>query len=208
MTSERDPTVLPAGLPVPRDDGAARHLPGASLPALDLPAHDGSLVNLARVADEPRTVVYVYPRMGRPGEAPLSDDWDLIPGARGCTPQACAFRDHHAELAAAGAAVFGLSTQDAAAQREAAARLHLPFRLLCDADLAFAGALRLPTFSVAGATLLKRLTLVVRDAHVEHAFYPVFPPDAHAGEVLRWLRAHPLGQPSDGSSSSASEFMQ
>lgn len=177
---------------MPIDDGGARHLIGAALPDLALLATTGTDVRLARAGSLPRTVVYAYPRTGRPGEAPLVEDWDLIPGARGCTPEACAFRDHHAELATAGANVFGLSTQDRAYQQEAAHRLHLPFALLSDLDLRFTRALRLPTFEAAGRTLLKRLTLVIRDAHVEHVFYPVFPPDANAREVLRWLTDHPV----------------
>lgn len=136
-----------------------------------------------------RTVVYAYPRTGRPDEPSLSDDWDLIPGARGCTPESCAFRDHHGELLAAGACVFGLSTQSSAYQREAVERLRLPFALLSDADLRFTTALALPTFQAAGQTLLRRLTLVLRGGRVEHVFYPVFPPDRHAEEVVAWLSA-------------------
>jgi peroxiredoxin len=139
-----------------------------------------------------RLVLYAYPRTGRPGEVPLTPEWDLIPGARGCTPESCAFRDHAAELSAARAEVAGLSTQDSDYQREAAERLHLPFPLLSDADLELTRALVLPTFTVAGQVLLKRHTLVVRDGSVEHVFYPVFPPDEHAAEVLEWLRAHPI----------------
>jgi peroxiredoxin len=139
-----------------------------------------------------RLVLYAYPRTGRPGENPLTPDWDLIPGARGCTPESCGFRDHAAELRAAGAEVAGLSTQDSSYQNEAAERLHLPFQLLSDADLELTRALNLPTFTVAGQELLKRFTLVVREGSIEHVFYPVFPPDEHAGEVLEWLRAHPL----------------
>jgi peroxiredoxin (alkyl hydroperoxide reductase subunit C) len=135
-------------------------------------------------------IVYAYPRTGVPGEDPLVPDWDAIPGARGCTPESCGFRDHHAELLAAGAsAVFGLSTQDAGYQREAAKRLRLPFALLSDEDLELTKALRLPTFDAGGQTLLKRFTLVVADARLEHVFYPVFPPDGHAREVVDWLRA-------------------
>jgi peroxiredoxin len=142
-----------------------------------------------------RLVLYAYPRTGRPGEDPLTPDWDLIPGARGCTPESCAFRDHAAELRTAGAEVAGLSTQDPDYQREAAERLHLPFPLLSDAGLELTRVLDLPTFTVAGQVLLKRFTLVVREGRIEHVFYPVFPPDEHAAEVLEWLRAHPL--PSD-----------
>jgi peroxiredoxin len=182
-----DPLELPPDLPAPPDDGGADHLAGASLPGLALPATDGRLVRLDEPGAAPRTVVYAYPRTGRPGERPLVPDWDLIPGARGCTPEACAFRDHHAELAALGAEVYGLATQATPYQREAVERLHLPFALLSDAELGLTRALRLPTFEVGGQTLLKRLTLVVRDGRVEHVFYPVFPPDAHAREVAGWL---------------------
>ena len=182
-----DPMVLPAGLPEPVDDGAADHLTGASVPSIPLAATDGCAVDVASLAG--RTVVYAYPWTGRPGEPLLSDDWDAIPGARGCTPETCGFRDHHAELADAGAAVLGLSTQGIEHQRELAGRLALPFPILSDADLALTNALRLPTFEVAGLTLLKRLTLVASNGRIEHVFYPVFPPDSHAAEVLAWLRA-------------------
>jgi peroxiredoxin len=187
-----DPNALPRDLPAPEDDGAARHLPGAAVPALALPATDGRAIALATAGDLPRTVVYAYPRTGRPGEAPLVEDWDAIPGARGCTPESCAFRDHHAELRAAGARVLGLSTQDTAYQLEAVERLHLPFPLLSDAELRLTRALSLPTFTAAGETLLRRLTLVIRGGTVEHVFYPVFPPEGHAAEVLAWLRERPL----------------
>lgn len=180
---------LPDDLPVPKDDGAARHLTGRSVPEVALSATTGGAVELDKLLG--RTVVYAYPRTGVPGEPSLDEDWDRIPGARGCTPQSCAFRDHHAELTAAGCRVFGLSTQDTAFQREAAARLHLPFPLLSDCHLALTRALGLPSFRVAGITLLKRLTLIVRDGTVEHVFYPVFPPDGHAREVLDWLRQNP-----------------
>jgi peroxiredoxin len=184
-----DPMTLPADLPEPVDDGAADHLPGAAVPELALPATDGQTVRLSR-ARSPRTVVYAYPRTGRPGEPSLVDDWDLIPGARGCTPESCGFRDHHDELAGLGAAVFGLSTQTTEYQRELVDRLELPFAILSDSELALTGALRLPSFEVAGQTLLKRHTLVIHAARIEHVFYPVFPPDRHAAEVLAWLRQH------------------
>ncbi len=184
-----DPMVLPEGLPAPGDDGGADHLPGLELPAVALPATDERRVSPATLAG--RTVIYAYPRTGRPGEPSLVDDWDMIPGARGCTPEACGFRDHHAELAAAGSAVYGLSTQSATYQHELAERLSLPFPLLCDERLELTDALRLPTFEVAGERLLKRLTMLIADGHVEHVWYPVFPPDRHAGEVLAWLRANP-----------------
>jgi peroxiredoxin len=133
-----------------------------------------------------RTLIYCYPRTGVPGED-LPDGWDAIPGARGCTPQACAFRDHQGDLASLDASVFGLSTQDTAYQRELADRLHLPFEILSDAQFRLTNALRLPTFEVDGMRLIRRLTLVVRGGTIEHVFYPVYPPDAHADEVLRWL---------------------
>lgn len=179
---------LPPDLPVPQDDGACRHLPGMKLPALGLPSTSGGSVDLAQFAG--RTVVYCYPRTGRPDQE-LPPGWNAIPGARGCTPQSCAFRDHFAELKRAGAAhVYGLSTQDTDYQREAVERLHLPFALLSDAAMELTRALRLPTFEVAGMTLTKRLTLILRDGAVEHVFYPVFPSDRNAADVLAWLAAH------------------
>jgi peroxiredoxin len=182
-----NPLVLPADLPVPRDDGGARHLTGMTLPDLDLAATDGSKVNLARLKG--RTVVYVYPRTGRPGQ-PLPEGWDGIPGARGCTPQSCGFRDHFADLKKLRVAqLFGLSTQPADYQREAAERLHLPFAILSDADLKLTHALKLPTFEVAGMTLLKRMAWVIDDGMITKVFYPVFPPDKSAEEVVSWLQA-------------------
>ncbi|HEY1365173.1 MAG TPA: peroxiredoxin [Xanthobacteraceae bacterium] len=186
MTVPHDPNVLPAGLPAPQDDGAARHLPARRLPALALPATDGSQVDLSRLSG--RTVVYIYPRTGVPGQA-MPAGWDAIPGARGCTPQSCSFRDHFAELKQLGVAhLYGLSTQDTGYQQEAAERLHLPFPLLSDATLAFTRALDLPTFSAAGMVLLKRMTLVIEDGAITKVFYPVFPPDRNAAEVVAWLR--------------------
>jgi len=187
-----DPLILPDGLPRPVDDGAADHLPGMAIPAVALTASDGRKVQLDQLGPSARTVLYAYPRIGRPGEDPLIADWDLIPGARGCTPESCAFRDHHADLHAAGTEVFGLSTQDSDYQREAVQRLQLPFALLSDSELQLTRALGLPTFDAAGETLLKRITLVLRAGVIEHAFYPIFPPDRHAGEVLTWLRSHPV----------------
>jgi peroxiredoxin len=181
-----DPYTLPGDLPRPVDDGKADHLEGAELPAVGLIATDGSTVRLDQLSG--LTIVYAYPRTGRPGEPSLVDDWDLIPGARGCTPETCAFRDHHADLLAAGAsAVYGLSTQDTEYQREVVERLHLPFAMLSDESFELTRALRLPTFDVDGRTLLRRLTMIVRDGVVEKVFYPVFPPDRHATEVLAWL---------------------
>lgn len=188
MSDTYDPTVLPDDLPAPEDDGAADHLVGLALPPFELTATDGSTVRLDRLPG--RVVVYAFPRMGRPGEAHLVEDWDAIPGARGCTPESCAFRDHFQDLRGAGAAlVFGLSTQDSDYQREAATRLHLPFALLSDEALEMTKSLRLPTFEAAGQTLLKRFTLVISMGEIEHVFYPVFPPDRHAEEVLAWLHA-------------------
>jgi peroxiredoxin len=176
-------------IPAPEDDGAARHLMGMRVAPVRLAATDGEPVDLSALPG--RTVVYAYPRTGRPGED-NPDGWDMIPGARGCSPQSCAFRDHFAELKALGVEyLFGLSTQDTDYQREAAERLHLPFPLLSDAELAFATAMRLPTFETGGMTLLKRLTLVIDDGVITQVFYPVFPPDRNAGDVIEWLAARP-----------------
>ena len=176
-------------IPAPVDDGAARHLQGAKVPDIALAGTDGSQISLARLTG--RVVVFAYPRTGEPGKPSLVDDWDMIPGARGCTPQTCAFRDLHKVLIEAGAArVFGLSTQDTTYQREAAERLHLPFPLLSDAKLELTRALRLPTMQVAGLTLIKRLALIVDDGSITKVFYPVFPPDKNAAEVHTWLAEH------------------
>ena len=186
---ERSLTQLPPDLPVPVDDGAAAHLNGTRIPHVPLEATDGSTVDLAGIPGT--VVVFAYPRTGRPGEPSLVDDWDQIPGARGCTPESCGFRDHHAELAAAGAPnVFGLSSQTNEYQTELARRLALPFPILSDESLELARLLTLPTFETAGMTLYRRLTMIISDARIEHVFYPVFPPDRHAGEVLDWLLAH------------------
>jgi peroxiredoxin len=187
MMEPRNLLELPADLPVPIDDGACDHLPGMRLPSLALAATDGTTVDLSTLPG--RSVVYVYPRTGRPDQ-PLPTGWDEIPGARGCTPQSCAYRDLAAELGSLGARIFGLSTQDTAYQQEAVARLHLPFPLLSDERLELTTALSLPTFEVDGMTLIKRLTLIVVDGTIETVFYPVFPPDAHAANVAAWLRAH------------------
>jgi peroxiredoxin len=183
-----DPTFLPPDIPIPQDDGAARHLPGMQWPDVALAATSGSAVNVSTLKG--RTVVYIYPRTGVPGVDALPG-WDDIPGARGCTPQSCGFRDHFAELKALGVAnVFGLSTQDTDYQREAAQRLHLPFPVLSDAGLKLAGAVKLPTFAVAGMTLYKRMALVIDDGVITKVFYPVFPPDKNAQEVIAWLRTN------------------
>ena len=182
----RDWTELPADLPAPTDDGAADHLPGRRVPSVPLASTAGGTLDLAGSAGS--VVVYAYPRTGVPGEPNLVEDWDSIPGARGCTPESCGFRDHHAELTALGVDVVGLSSQDTDYQREAAERLHLPFPLLSDADHALSDALQLPTMDVAGQRLIRRITLLVTDGVIEHVWYPVFPPDTHAEEVLGWLR--------------------
>jgi peroxiredoxin len=193
MPSAAHPNLLEVDwskIPAPVDDGAARHLEGAKAPDVALAATDGTQVSLAKIAG--RVVVFAYPRTGEPGKPSLVSDWDMIPGARGCTPQTCAFRDLHKALVEAGAArVFGLSTQDPAYQREAAERLHLPFPLLSDAKLALTRALGLPTLEVAGLTLIRRLAMVIDDGSIAKAFYPVFPPDRNAAEVHAWLREHP-----------------
>jgi peroxiredoxin (alkyl hydroperoxide reductase subunit C) len=177
-------------IPAPQDDGAARHLTGAALPPISLLATDKTMVALAELSG--RTVVFGYPRTGEPGKIALVDDWDMIPGARGCTPQTCAFRDLFADLKAAGAEhVFGLSTQSNAYQSEMAGRLHLPFPVLSDEALELTRALNLPTMEVAGLTMIKRLALIVDDGRITHVFYPVFPPDRNAGDVLAWLKANP-----------------
>ena len=184
---------LPEGLPVPGDDGAARHLPGMAIPALTFATSDGSLVDLSHLGAG-RTIVYLYPMTGRPG-TDLPDGWEAIPGARGCTNEACDFRDHHAELLAGGVShVFGLSSQTPEYQAEAAERLHLPFAMISDVDFALADALTLPTFSAPDHDrLYSRLTLVINDGVIEHVFYPIFPPNTHAQQVLEWLRTHRVG---------------
>jgi peroxiredoxin len=183
-----DPNILPDALPVPQDDGGARHLTGMRLPSLPLTATDGAQVDLSKLSG--RTVVYIYPRTGVPGQ-PLPEGWDAIPGARGCTPQSCSFRDHFQEIKRLGVRhLFGLSTQDGDYQREAAERLHLPFSILSDADFKLTRALNLPTFTAAGMTLLKRMALVIDDGVIAKVFYPVFPPDKNAEEVIAWLSAN------------------
>ena len=182
-------TTLPEGLPIPEDDGAADHLMGMVLPSVELPSTSGGSVSLGQLGSG-TTVLYVYPLTGRPGFA-LPTGWDDIPGARGCTPEACSFRDHHTELLEAGAQnVFGLSRQSRAYQSEVAERLHLPFDLLSDSDGTFGDAAGLPAFEVGDLTLYRRITLIVRDSTIEKVFYPVFPPDSHAEEVLSWLHGN------------------
>jgi peroxiredoxin len=184
-----NPLDLPPDLPVPVDDGACAHLTGLILPNLQLQSTEGSLVSLSQLKG--RTVLYCYPRTGQPGQT-LPTGWDEIPGARGCTPQACGFRDHYQDLLKAGVSqLFGLSTQEPDYQREVVDRLHLPFPILSDNDLTFATALNLPTFEVDGMTLIKRLTLIVDHNKITEVFYPVFPPDRSAEDTLQWLTANP-----------------
>jgi peroxiredoxin len=178
--------ALPPNLPRPKDDGGAKHLRGMAVPDLELPSTSNRQVNLSKIS-APRIVVYCYPMTGQPGK-PLPAGWDDIPGARGCTPETCGFRDHHNDLATLHAEVFGLSTQSTAYQQEMVKRLEVRFEVLSDEHRVFARALRLPTFTVEGMTLLKRLTLILRNNRIEHVFYPVFPPDTHADEVIAWLK--------------------
>jgi peroxiredoxin len=181
---------LPTDLPRPVDDGACAHLAGFRIPSVELPATNGGPVDLSRLAG--RTIVFCYPRTGRPNE-PVPKSWDAIPGARGCTPQACSFRDSYQALIDASAdQIFGLSTQDSDYQKEAAERLHLPYSLLSDDKLLLSRALRLPTFDFAHMTLIKRTTLIIDKAVISKVFYPVFPPDESANETLAWLKEHPV----------------
>ena len=178
---------LPKDLPVPVDDGACDHLPGTALPSMAIPSTRGRTVNPAQIPGW--LVIYCYPMTGRSDQT-LPDGWDQIPGARGCTPQSCSFRDHYRELQALNAQVFGLSTQTTEYQREAAERLHLPFELLSDSSFAFARTLRLPMFEVEGMHLIKRVTLIAKDGKIVKHFYPVFPPDRNVDDVLAWLQAN------------------
>jgi peroxiredoxin len=178
-------------IPAPEDDGAANHLTGMTIPPVSLRATNDTAVTLSELTG--RTVVFGYPRTGEPGKIGLVDDWDMIPGARGCTPQTCSFRDLFAELKAAGAKhVFGLSTQSNAYQTEMAGRLHLPFPVLSDEQLELSDALSLPTMEVADFTMIKRMAMIIDDGKITHVFYPVFPPDRNAGDVLEWLKANPV----------------
>ena len=178
-------------IPAPEDDGAANHLTGMTIPPVSLRATNDTAVTLSELTG--RTVVFGYPRTGEPGKIGLVDDWDMIPGARGCTPQTCSFRDLFAELKAAGAKhVFGLSTQSNEYQTEMAGRLHLPFPVLSDEQLELSDALSLPTMDVADLTMIKRLAMIIDDGKITHVFYPVFPPDRNAGDVLEWLKSNPV----------------
>lgn len=179
---------LPRDLPVPEDDGGADHLSDAVLPSVVFEATAGEPVDLVAASDRGFLVLYVYPRTGVPGE-PLPAGWDLIPGARGCTPQSCAFRDSARELDDLGASVFGLSAQTLAEQRAFAEREHLPYPLLNDSELRLAAVLGLPTFEADGARYYRRLTFIARAGRIEKVFYPVFPPQNNAAEVIAWIRA-------------------
>ncbi len=189
MTTVKQTNLLQvdwSAIPAPENDGAADHLIGSSIPSVALPSTAGGMVDIAALSGT--IVIYAYPMTGRP-DVPLPDNWDMLPGARGCTPQSCAFRDHFADLKALGVDhLFGLSTQTADDQREAAERLHLPFPLLSDSGLQLTAALQLPTFETAGMRLLKRLTMIISDHRIEHIFYPVFPPDQNASNVIDWLK--------------------
>ena len=178
---------LPANLPIPQDDGAANHLPGMRLPRLSLCATTGKELNLGEIKG--RLVIYCYPMTGQPNVA-LPEGWDQIPGARGCTPQSCSFRDHYQELQSLGAEVVGLSVQSTAYQQEMADRLHLPFPVVSDADYQFQRALQLPTFITAGMTLLKRITLIANDGVIEAIHYPIFPSDSDPAWVISYLKKY------------------
>jgi peroxiredoxin len=191
MSAQQTPLDrLPPNLPVPQDDGGCRHLVGMRLPDLELASTRNRRVNLAKVTAR-RVVVYAYPMTGRPGVT-LPAGWDEIPGARGCTLETCGFRDHHADLATLQTEVYGVSVQTTEYQQEMVTRLKVPFEVLSDAQMTLVRALKLPTFTAGGMTLIKRLTIVASAGRIEHVFYPVFPPDTHAEEVIGWLRAHPI----------------
>ena len=191
MARNPDLHQLPANLPVPVDDGACDHLPGARVPSVRLQSTSGRWVDLVEIAGRP-AVLFFYPRTGEPGRA-AGPEWDAIPGARGCTPQSCGFRDLHREFVALGVSVFGVSTQETVYQREFVERNHVPFEMLSDRDLALTGALRLPTFEYAATrggppTLIRRMAWYVERGRIERLWYPVFPPDRNAETVLGWLR--------------------
>jgi peroxiredoxin len=180
-------TDLPDNLPAPVDDGAADHLLSTQLPDIELPATDGETMAIAQLPG--LVVYYIYPMTGRP-DTPLPDNWDGIPGARGCTPQSCGFRDHHAELTTLNARVFGVSVQTTEYQQEAKARLHLPFELLSDKQLKLKQTLQLPTFEVEGMELYKRITLIAQNGNIVKVYYPVFPPGENADDVMAWLQSN------------------
>ncbi|KAF1998667.1 redoxin family protein [Amniculicola lignicola CBS 123094] len=187
-------TTFPSTLPIPQDDGACSHLAGSVIPSVSLPSTSGTAVDLSTLPG--RTILFCYPRTGAPGEA-ITDDWNAIPGARGCTPQACSFRDETQKLYRLGVQhLYGLSTQDTAYQQEAKERLHLPFDLLSDEKLGLVDALKLPLFEWHGQRLVKRLALAIRDGRVEQVWYPVFPPDKNAADVVTRLESKQEQPPS------------
>ena len=181
----RNLLVLPDDLPVPEDDGACAHLEGMHMPIIALAGTSGAKINLGLECGT--SVVYFYPMTGRP-DAPPMVGWNEIPGARGCTPQSCSFRDHHSDLLSIGANVYGVSSQSSEDQKEAVQRLHLPFELLSDSSFELATALRLPTFEYNSLRLIKRLTLIIKNSSIRKVFYPVFPPDENAANVIAWLQ--------------------
>lgn len=178
-----DTTVLPDNLPPPIDDGACKHLTGMPLPDIQLPATDGTWVTLKQ---QTRTVLYIYPKMAA-ANGSIPAEWNAIPGARGCTPQSCSFRDHFQELQALNTQVYGVSSQTTPYQQEAVGRLHLPFTLLSDSQHQLHTLLQLPMFSFRGEALYKRVTLIIEAGRIQHVFYPVFPPDTHIDNVINWL---------------------
>jgi peroxiredoxin len=191
MTAQQkppSPDPLPPNLPVPKDDGGAKHLTGMAVPSIPLMSTSKRMVDISKPT-RARTIVYFYPMTGRPGVT-MPPGWDDIPGARGCTLETCGFRDLHAELAKLNAGVYGISVQSTDYHKEMVDRLKVPFDVLSDEKMALAKAMKLPLFTAGGMTLNKRLTLVLRGGKVEHVFYPVFPPDKHADEVIAWLKAH------------------
>lgn len=181
-----NPSKLPSSLPEPKDDGACNHLPGRALPSISLPSTAGRLVNLAELTAP--TVIFFYPRNAQPHET-IPEEWNVIPEARGCTPHSCGFRDLYREFQALGFQVFGASTQDTEYQKELVHRVHLLFEVLSDAGFQLVNALQLPTFEYGGLRLVKRMAWIIEDGKITKVFYPVFPPDKNADEVLAWLKA-------------------
>lgn len=187
ISTAHNPLDLPNNLPAPIDDGACNHLLGLEIPAITLKTTDNTSIDISKLKGV--VVIYCYPRTGRPGISP-PEGWDNLPGARGCTPQSCAFKDQYTAFISKGIQVFGLSTQDTVYQQEAVERLHLPFPLISDNNLIFTNTLRLPTFTIQKIELIKRLTLVCVNGKIEKVFYPVFPPDKNAVEVMDWIHQH------------------
>ncbi len=184
----RDLMNLPSNLPIPEDDGACDHLSGMRVPSIQLLSTAERMVDLALESKKP-TVVFIYPRTGEPNK-PAPSDWDLIPGARGCTPQSCGFRDLHKEFEREGFNVYGLSSQDSDYQKEFARRNHIPFEILSDKDFKFTDALNLPTFKYNSVRLIKRMAFILQDGKFKKVFYPVFPPNENAEAVLQWVRGN------------------